>query len=535
MKSEQLKTFESGMEVNVWDLVSQVIESRRDPRDVIREYLSNACAKEIEAHNIRIVYYNDPSYGPSLVLSDDGIGMNYTGNIGNPGRLDRFIAVAYGGHAGLKSDEFGHKGLGSKLAANCKRLEIRTRINNTDDSFFVFVDEPIKTLRDGNQPIYKIVPGAGLSTSGTEIKILGYEYGESSSSFDINKLELYLYFNTILGYTRDRQFPKFTMKVETEERKLAPGFRYLNNPSVPNWKTYVLSDPIIKKKGEGNNSVTVTLKGGYTLETTNEEIINKYSLRTGTHGLFLSIKGIPYVQLDFNQFRGSFSKLQYKFVRFVVECDELFSNMDFARNTYLENQQTANFEKALKECFNELSERVEYKDFLRKAEEENQKNKRINIDKRKEELEKADQQFVYVKKTNQQLHRLPKNEHDTLALMWKLESLKLLPFDSFISLEHTNIEGIDVIANYRETPDAHTQKYAPIEVEHIFENFYSHGHNANQVTAVICWDVDDESRYKKIDGRNHKLITTINEKEVPIYRLSKIEEIELRDNAGRKN
>ena len=88
--------------------------------------------------------------------------------------------------------------------------------------------------------------------------------------------------------------------------------------------------------------------------------------------------------------------------------------MDFARNTYLENQQTANFEKALKECFNDLAETPEYKDFLKKAEEENQKNKRINIDKRKEELEKADQQFVYVKATNQLLHRLPQTRTPVL-------------------------------------------------------------------------------------------------------------------------
>lgn len=535
MATEQLSTIESGMEVNVWDLVSQVIESRRDPRDVIREYLSNACAKEIEARNVKIVFYNDPTYGPSLVLSDDGIGMNYTGNIKNPGRLDRFIAVAYGGHAGLKSDEFGHKGLGSKLAANCRKLEIRTTVKNTSDNYLVFVDEPIKTLREGKQPVYKIIPGAGLPSNGTEIKILGYEYGESAGSFQIDRLELYLYFNTIVGYTRERELPNFTLKVETEERKEEPGFCFLQNSSTPNWKTYVLTEPIVKKKGEGSNAVTVTLKGGYTLETANPEITNGFTLRTGSHGLFLSIKGIPYVQLDFNEFRGNFSKLQYKFVRFVVECDELFSNMDFARNTYLENHQTTNFEKALRECFNELAEKTEYKNFLKQAEEENQKNKRINIDKRKEELEKPDQQFLFVKSTNQMLHRLPKNEHDTLALMWKLEALKLLPFDSFISLEHTNLEGIDVIAHYRETPDAHTNKYAPIEVEYIFENFYSHGHNVNQVMAVICWDVDDESRYKKIEGKPHKLIATINEKEVPIYRLATIEEIELRDNAGRKS
>ena len=325
------------MDVNVWDLVSQVIESRRDPRDVIREYLSNSCAKEIEAKNVLIVYYNDPIYGPSLVLSDDGIGMDYTGNIKSPGRLDRFIAVAYGGHAGFKSDEFGHKGLGSKLAANCKRLEIKTHDKESNSNFWVFVDEPIKTLRESKQPIYKVIPGAGLPNHGTEIKILGYEYGESASAFRIDKLRLYLFFNTIIGCTRDRELPQFHLRVENDEEIIHGGFSYLKEPEPSNWKTYVIKEPISKTKNDGKSSVKVTLKGGYTLETSNENIVGEYSLRTGTNGLFLSIKGIPYVQLDFNDFRGNFSKLQYKFCRFVVECDDLFSHMDFSRNTYLEN------------------------------------------------------------------------------------------------------------------------------------------------------------------------------------------------------
>ena len=533
MSTEILSQQEKGMDVNVWDLVAQVIESRRDPRDVVREYLSNACATEIEATKVNIVFYHDPTYGPSLVLSDNGIGMNYTCDINNPGRLDRFIAVAYGGHAGLKSDEFGHKGLGSKLAANCRRLEIKTRAKVSDENYWIFVDEPIKTLRENKQPVYKIIPNAGLNSHGTEIKILGYEYGESARAFEFNKLKLYLLFNTIIGCTRERDLPDFTLKVDNYEEKISGGFRYLKNPKISNWKTFILDNPISKTKKDGKSEVKVTLKGGYTLETSNEEIVGDYSLRAGTHGLFLSIKGIPYVQLDFNDFRGHFSKLQYKFCRFVVECDELFSNMDFARNTYLENNETQLFEKALKECFNELAEYSEYKDFLKKAEEENQKNKRINLDNRKDELEKPQQKYVYLNNNNNHilLHRLPNNEHDTLALLWKLEGLKLLPFDEFISLEHTNLEGIDIIANYRETSDAHTHKYAPIEVEYVFENFIHHGHNVNQVNAVICWDVDDEEKYTKIE--NHKLTTDINGRQIMIYRLSKIQNLLIKDNTGK--
>ena len=35
------------MQVNVWDLVSQVIESRRVSLDLFREHLSNMCAAEV--------------------------------------------------------------------------------------------------------------------------------------------------------------------------------------------------------------------------------------------------------------------------------------------------------------------------------------------------------------------------------------------------------------------------------------------------------------------------------------------------------
>ena len=172
---------------------------------------------------------------------------------------------------------------------------------------------------------------------------------------------------------------------------------------------------------------------------------------------------------------------------------------------------------------------------MKKAEEEHQKNKRINLDNRKTELERPDQKYVYLNKDNIQelIHRVPENEHDTLALLWKLEAKKILPFDYFVSLEHTSLEGIDIIAHFRETPDSHTNKYVPIEVEHICESFIPHGHNINQVIAIICWDVADEDKFKKISGCEYKLFLQINEKDIPVYRISKLNHIQIRDNTGK--
>ena len=530
MVNENLDTIDVGMSVNVWDLVSQVIESRRDSRDVIREFLSNSVAQEVDAKYIRIVYYNDPNYGPSLIFSDDGIGMDYTGDMSNPGRLDKFMAIAYGAHAGFSSDEFGYKGLGSKLAQNCRRLEVKTCFRVNKKNYLIFVDEPIKILRENKQPIYKIIEGAGLSSSGTEIKVLGYEYGENSRLFEKDKLLTYLYFNTIVGNTKEREMPKIALKVENEEFELKTGFRYIKEPIPKSWKTYAILTPIEKTIERNGKRVKVILKGGYTLETGDRTITDDFTLRSGTCGLFLSIKGIPYVQLDINKFRGSFSTLQYKFCRFVAECDELFDHMDFARNTYLENEVTKLFEEALRGCFNTLAETPDYKNFLKERDEQDRKDERESLDERRERLQRADQKYVYY--NNNKIHRVPSNEHDTLALLWKLEGAGALPFDHFLSLEHTPQAGIDIIAEYRELNTSQTKYFAPIEVEYMLENFNLHGHSVQQVEAIICWEINDEINCRKDDVKTYKYYYSINGQEVPIFVLSKIDKIDIRTSSG---
>ena len=530
MSNENLDSTDVGMSVNIWDLVSQVIESRRDSRDVIREFLSNSTAQEVDSKNIKIICYNDPNYGPSIIFSDDGIGMDYTGDMNHPGRLDRFMAVAYGAHAGFSSDEFGYKGLGSKLSQNCRRLEVKTCFRTNNENYFIFVDEPIKILRENKQPIYKIVKGAGLATSGTEIKVLGYEYGENSKLFIKDKLLTYLFFNTIIGNTKERIMPKITLKIENDEIELKTGFRYIREPDPKSWKTYAILNPIEKLIERNGKRAKVILKGGYTLETGNENITDDFTLRSGTCGLFLSIKGIPYVQLDINTFRGSFSTLQYKFCRFVAECDELFDHMDFARNTYLENEVTKLFEEALRGCFNTLAETPEYKNFLKERDDQSRKDERESLDKRREMLQKADQKYVYY--NNNKIHRVPQNEHDTLALLWKLEGAKALPFDHFLSLEHTPQAGIDIIAEYREMQASQTKYFAPIEVEFILENFILHKHSAYQVEAIICWEINDEINCRKDDNNTYKYYSKISGQEVPIFVLSKIDKIDIRTISG---
>jgi len=128
-------------------IIKQVVQNRSHPLDVIRETLSNSCAREVNASYFRISIFYDGTYGWSFIFEDDGIGMDYTGEKEpeKQGRLDRFLNLAYGGVAGLKSDEFGFKGLGSKLMYLSKRLDIETKTEN-GKSYKVVVEDPIGKL-----------------------------------------------------------------------------------------------------------------------------------------------------------------------------------------------------------------------------------------------------------------------------------------------------------------------------------------------------------------------------------------------------
>jgi len=517
---EYMPQNERAMGGKLWDLVCQVIESSRNPLDLIREQLSNCCSQEVGSSNVKIIFYDDPTHRASFIISDDGCGMNLSNNPDSPGRLDKFLDIAVSAHAGITTDEFGYKGLGSKLAMNCRRLEIRTTHRETAHSTFVYVDDPMSDLRSNRPPSFKVIRGAGLTHPGTEIKVLGYNNGEMLKAYTFTNLRKYLYFKTILGHTKSRTLPAITLRTPESEEVLRTGFPYIREPDQSNWKTYVLKDPIIvDKKDQTGQRVRVILKGGFTLETGNPSITGEYTLSGDRAGLFLSIKGIPYIQLNINDFRSSFSTLQYKFCRFVAECDDLFNHMDFARGYYNENETTTLFEAALRECFDQLADHAPYKAFLKERDRERTIQQRESLDARKSALERPDQEFVYYTRSMRRLHRVPDNEKDTLALLWKLEALQGMPFDFFETLEHTNLEGIDIIANVREDADGHTHKLIPIEVECFFENYIPHSHNPRQTEMIICWQIEDSELLEKSEDKKYLFFYRVGDKRVPVYEI----------------
>lgn len=73
------KTEEHKMIIDPVGFISEIINNVGDTRDIIRELISNAAAKEVGAKKVEIKVYESDK-GLAITVSDDGKGMNYTKN-----------------------------------------------------------------------------------------------------------------------------------------------------------------------------------------------------------------------------------------------------------------------------------------------------------------------------------------------------------------------------------------------------------------------------------------------------------------------
>jgi len=62
---------------------------------MVREAISNMIAPEVAATEVTIQHYSHPDFNASFIFKDNGIGMTFTGDAERPGRLDRFIGLAF--------------------------------------------------------------------------------------------------------------------------------------------------------------------------------------------------------------------------------------------------------------------------------------------------------------------------------------------------------------------------------------------------------------------------------------------------------
>jgi len=493
-------------------IIKQVVQNRGHPLDVVREALSNSCAREVRASRFSITIFWDGKYGWSFIFEDDGIGMDHTGEeeAERQGRLDRFLNLAYSAVAGLASDEFGFKGLGSKLMYLCRRLEIETRTPSGESNKAV-IDDPYAKLIEQDQPeaprptIYKGAP-VGFD-HGTIIRVLGYDDGIKYPEYENpDKLRQYLWFRTLIGYTdpeRVDNFPTVTLKTpasqDAEDIKI--GFPWIRKEGdhVEEQKIGTIDPPILVTKADKRgNEVRITLKGGYALKTSEFGMTDYGILESKGLGLTYVWKGIPYFNLDFNRYKPKGFDLFYKFCRLVVECDDV--ETDIARSRIVaDGVKEPLFTPALREAYRTVMESDDYKEWVRYKKYLQKRDLGITLNQRKAELQETEQNWVYFE--GELLHKEPSSEHDVRALLWKLESAGGLPFFYFRTLEHTAQKGIDIIGDYQEKDYSERKLFQAVEVEHILENYLNHDHVPEQTSLIVAWDSRDRDALTAVEDQ----------------------------------
>lgn len=504
-------------------IFKNLIKERKHPLDLVRELLSNAGAREVGASRIEISYTKDRE-GHIFEIRDNGCGMNYTGHQSTPGRLDRFLGLGLSAIAGLESDEFSWKGLGSKLAYQSRRVEIETRFDNHPE-YLVIVNEPWSSLERNLVPKPHIsgFPNSDHDT-GTRIRVIGHPPHRQESPFTMSEIRSYLLHRTFAGFTRDRgNPPEISLSVLGNQEFLPFGFPEFKGIE---WHDGVVFDEeqsrlIVHIVRDWHTLGLVILKGFLTWDA------DRFGLeRAGLNtGLILSVRGIPYFELDMEEFgarsilRGFPGKGN---TCLVVECDHLSSEMNISRSDLVDSAKTVEFKRAMRALFEELETSTAYLDQFRPVKKVRKRREAAEyLAEQKRSLESQDQNWVVLQREGERpvlLMREPKNESEVNAIIWKLEALGALPFYQFQSLGYVGArKGPDLLVNFREDQDSEPMRGTIIEIENNFYSYKSHGHYPSQYPKVICWDVPSSGRKVRLNQTSKKYKFTVNLDEYQVH------------------
>lgn len=472
-------------------LMKQLIKESSHPLSLLRELISNSGAKEVRATEIKIKYTISEE-GHIFEVIDNGCGMDYTNQKTAPGRLDKFLGLGLSSIIGIKSDEFSWKGLGSKLSYRSKKVEIDTWCGSSD-AMKIEINEPWSSIERNLIPKPKIFlyePEEGRKT-GTSIKILGYPPHRTEMPFTFDEIKNFLLHRTFIGFTRKREnMPKISLSVLGRTEIIDFGFPELKFEESGAGTVFVNEDKTVTKSGT-NRSITVHTKGFYTWDE-KDYGLDKNQMNVG---LILSVKGIPYFDLDMEEY-GSRNLIPARpgvnKCCLIVECDQIQEEMNISRSGLVDSEVTDLFKKATTEIFDKIESSQEYLKFRRIPEERKAIEGAESLENRKQNLESENQKWAIYQSADTEkpiiLLREPENESDVLCILMKLEALRALPFKKFQTLAYADT-GPDLIVHFQEDAQSDPDRYASIEIENKFYNYKAHGHKPSQYPRVVCWEI----------------------------------------------
>ncbi len=441
-------SFDHEISANLVGVLAEILSNVTDGREVIRELLSNAFAREVGATDIVISVY-ESDLGLAIAVQDNGIGMDYTGQRDRPGRLDRFLDIAYSAQAGFSADEFSYKGLGAKLLHNSRKAVIETS-TGLAPYYRVEIHDP-KSAIEIEKKVRKpsILRINEKRERGTRIEVLGYGgWNQVPEDFEGDELDHYLRYFTAAGFTRPREIPKIHLRVKGNMREVATGFPYIKPPAKGSKRSFVLGEPL-RLSREG---VSIEVRGGATVDTGDNDLVE------GTGGTMVAWRGIPYFWLDGRHFEKVLGT-QAEFLRFVVDSDDIQLNTSRTELDY-GHRSTDTFLDLVNEAAAQIKVMPGFKDFDTVWHQDSDEKAAKMMGKAKEDLRKS--QMVFLDDTL--IHAEPKNEMDTAAILWKLEGAGALPFQFFRTLRYAGSpKGIDLLIDIQESPES--ERFNPVYCE----------------------------------------------------------------------
>jgi len=499
-------------------ILKNLIKEQVHPLDLVRELLSNSGAKEVGANRIEISYTKDKE-GHIFTIYDDGCGMDFTDNVKNPGRLDKFLGLGLSAIIGEKADEFSWKGLGSKLSFHSRRVEIETCKGEPSPSYFVRINEPWETIESNNVPRPKVAEYPS-EEHGTRIRVVGHPPHRHDQPFTFSKIRAYLQHRTFAGYTRKREnVPQIILSVLGQTEDIGFGFPELRdiNFDICSATGLDLNEDsktlYIYMAPKSHKSMRVLVKGFITWEA------KKYGLSEENlnNGLILSVKGIPYFKVDLEKYGATSIRTARPGERnicLVIECEDIQEDMNISRSALVDAPSTEELQNIVREIFLRIESSQEYLAFRSLPEKQKRYKQSDILLEEKRSIDNKEQNWVVYEKPGEVplvLLREPKNEQEVNALIWKLEALSALPFERFRTLAYIGAaKGPDILANFQEEKGSEPQLATVIEIENNFYNYTSHGHAPGQYPKVICWDIPGKGRKAKINKTHKPYKYTIN-------------------------
>jgi hypothetical protein len=517
-------------------ILKNLINERVGELDLLRELISNSGAQEVGATRIEISYTTDKE-GHIYEVVDDGCGMDYTDNETIPGRLDKFLGLGLSGIIGLKSDEFSWKGLGSKLSYQSRRVEIETCQGDPHPFYDVRINEPWQSISNNLIPKPRLNEHPPQS-KGTSIRVIGHPPHTIEEPFTFTKIRTYLLHRTFFGFTRKRPSPptiNLSVLGKTEELEFGfPEFRTIDFDEFAHQGIKLdtqTSTLFINMHPKSSKAIPVTVKGFVTWEAgrfgLSPEVLNT--------GLILSVKGIPYFDLDMEKYGVTSIRVGRpgkERTCLVVECDSIQNEMNISRSGLVDSPKTVELKRTVAEIFQRIESSKEYLEFRKLPEKKRVIVHSDTLAEEKRTIEAENQNWVVLEREGKLtvLMREPKYEEEVNAIIWKLEALNALPFEKFKTLAYIGgSKGPDLLAHFQEEKGSEPFRSTVIEVENNFYNYKTQGHTPSQYPKVICWDIPASGRKAKINktSKNFKFTVNMEDYQVHVYVIKYMDDIKV--------